>query len=179
MNNLEILGLDRLPDTINEVEAAFRAKAKALHPDAGGDRAAFERLVEARERTIRDIHDPDHVVEDWLDVLIQQDVRVQTEAGARRRRNELAKAKRLVAQAELFKFTSKVMDRIDCILSRADKTNLTDQLNKVMESHKKLDRFQKQRLIACLGRLSNRALKQASKLNTEEKPTPPDKLREP
>ena len=42
-----ILGIG-LHATTDEVEAAFRRIARRSHPDAGGDRSSFERLVEAR-----------------------------------------------------------------------------------------------------------------------------------
>jgi DnaJ-class molecular chaperone len=41
-----ILGIDRLA-TSDEVKAAFRAKAKASHPDRGGDRGEFESVKHA------------------------------------------------------------------------------------------------------------------------------------
>ncbi len=34
---------------IQDIERAFRAAARSSHPDQGGDPAAFQRLVEARE----------------------------------------------------------------------------------------------------------------------------------
>lgn len=47
----EILGLTP-PVTAKEIEAAFRAKAKECHPDAGGSAAAMAELINARQQII-------------------------------------------------------------------------------------------------------------------------------
>ena len=46
---LHILGLDPNRATIADVKPAYRAKAKLLHPDKGGDTVAFKHLVAAYE----------------------------------------------------------------------------------------------------------------------------------
>lgn len=47
-NPFDILGLDKTA-ALSEVEMAFRKLSKRMHPDTGGDSAAFDRLVWARE----------------------------------------------------------------------------------------------------------------------------------
>ena len=45
---LRELGLDgSASPTPEQAKAAYRSRAKALHPDSGGDAAAFQRLGEA------------------------------------------------------------------------------------------------------------------------------------
>ena len=46
---LHILGLDPNKAVLEDVKPAYRAKAKLLHPDKGGDSAAFKQLVAAYE----------------------------------------------------------------------------------------------------------------------------------
>lgn len=46
---LSILGLDRLPQNEDELNAAYKVLAKKLHPDAGGSEEAFQELGEAVE----------------------------------------------------------------------------------------------------------------------------------
>jgi hypothetical protein len=52
----EVLGFpgDWTPSTAI-VEAAFRDKSKALHPDVGGDATGFNELTRARDEALRDI----------------------------------------------------------------------------------------------------------------------------
>lgn len=50
----EVLGL-RPGATAAEVEAMFRAKAKQLHPDAGGSEAAMAELNAARDKLLRSV----------------------------------------------------------------------------------------------------------------------------
>ena len=45
----EVLGLAP-PLTLDDVELAYREKAKSAHPDAGGDAEQFRKLQEAYER---------------------------------------------------------------------------------------------------------------------------------
>jgi hypothetical protein len=44
-----MLGLGRLPESVEEVNAAFRKQAKVHHPDKGGDVEVMRRLSEARD----------------------------------------------------------------------------------------------------------------------------------
>ena len=44
---LSILGLEENVAVLEDVKSAYRAKAKLLHPDKGGDVTKFKRLVEA------------------------------------------------------------------------------------------------------------------------------------
>jgi hypothetical protein len=44
----QVLGIDRSA-TVDQIEAAYRAKAKATHPDAGGSVDAMARLNKARD----------------------------------------------------------------------------------------------------------------------------------
>jgi hypothetical protein len=44
-----ILGLTGLPVSPEEVRVAFKAQARVVHPDHGGDGEMMQRLVEARE----------------------------------------------------------------------------------------------------------------------------------
>lgn len=46
-NPFDVLGLHRSAN-LDEVELAFRTLSKEMHPDVGGDKEAFERLVWAR-----------------------------------------------------------------------------------------------------------------------------------
>ena len=46
---LSILGLDRLPQNEDELNAAYKVLAKKLHPDTGGSEEAFQELGEAVE----------------------------------------------------------------------------------------------------------------------------------
>jgi len=46
---LNILGLDLRRAVKENIKAAYRAKAKLLHPDKGGDAAKFKELVAAYE----------------------------------------------------------------------------------------------------------------------------------
>ena len=45
----EVLGLDNTNPDLKAVEDRFRALVKTHHPDQGGDRDTFERIVQARE----------------------------------------------------------------------------------------------------------------------------------
>lgn len=49
-----VLGLGPRP-TLDEVQAAYREKAKAAHPDAGGSTAAMSELNAARDAAIKEI----------------------------------------------------------------------------------------------------------------------------
>jgi hypothetical protein len=51
--DLSALGLDRLPSSPDELRRAYRAAAKAAHPDAGGSAEAFRAVAEASERLAR------------------------------------------------------------------------------------------------------------------------------
>lgn len=50
----DVLGLQGKP-TRDEIDAAYREKAKTAHPDAGGNRSAWDRLVGAYEKAIEAI----------------------------------------------------------------------------------------------------------------------------
>lgn len=53
-----VLGLDDQTDwTVDDVEAAFRRAAKAVHPDVGGTDADFKRLAEARALVVGALKD--------------------------------------------------------------------------------------------------------------------------
>lgn len=52
MNHYQLLGLDA-DATDDEIRRAYRSRAKAAHPDAGGDPAAFRQLLIAYETLIR------------------------------------------------------------------------------------------------------------------------------
>ena len=52
MNHYQLLGLDA-DATSDQIRRAYRARAKAAHPDAGGDPAAFRQLLVAYETLIR------------------------------------------------------------------------------------------------------------------------------
>lgn len=55
---LAVLGLDDQTDwTVDDVEAAFRRAAKAVHPDVGGTDADFKRLAEARALVVGALKD--------------------------------------------------------------------------------------------------------------------------
>lgn len=63
MNAYEILGLSqRLTIAADEIHTAFRLAGKSLHPDAGGDGAAFEQLRHARNILLS----PSMRLEHWL-----------------------------------------------------------------------------------------------------------------
>lgn len=47
----DVLGVERSATTA-EIERAFRAKAKAAHPDAGGSDAAMQELTDARRQAL-------------------------------------------------------------------------------------------------------------------------------
>jgi hypothetical protein len=49
---LEMLGLDRAA-TEGDIRDAFRVRSKELHPDHGGDPAAFRRLRDAYEKALK------------------------------------------------------------------------------------------------------------------------------
>lgn len=51
-NHYELLGLDA-DATTEEIRRAYRLRAKAAHPDAGGDPAAFRQLLAAYETLVR------------------------------------------------------------------------------------------------------------------------------
>lgn len=51
--DLDALGLDAMPSTIDLLKAAFRAAVKVAHPDTGGSAAAFKRVFAAYERLVR------------------------------------------------------------------------------------------------------------------------------
>lgn len=48
----EVLGLGQDEQGVVEIDAAFRAKAKKAHPDAGGTKEEFEELVAARDEAL-------------------------------------------------------------------------------------------------------------------------------
>jgi hypothetical protein len=52
VNHYQLLGIDA-DATSDEIRRAYRARAKAAHPDAGGDPAAFRQLLIAYETLIR------------------------------------------------------------------------------------------------------------------------------
>jgi hypothetical protein len=51
----EILGLRHKPSSRADVELAFRARARTLHPDMGGSDAAMAELNDARERALKEV----------------------------------------------------------------------------------------------------------------------------
>jgi hypothetical protein len=51
--DLTVLGLDRMPPSRDELRRAYRAAAKAAHPDAGGSAEAFRAVSEAFEKLAR------------------------------------------------------------------------------------------------------------------------------
>lgn len=53
---LTVLGFtEEATPSIGEIELAYRRKARTAHPDAGGDRAAWDRLTEAYDQAKREI----------------------------------------------------------------------------------------------------------------------------
>ena len=44
---LEILRLEKLPVSKEEIDTAYKVRAKELHPDVGGSEEAFQSLTEA------------------------------------------------------------------------------------------------------------------------------------
>ena len=50
---LEILNLEKLPASKNDIEAAYKLRAKKLHPDVGGSEEAFQELSEAYEIALK------------------------------------------------------------------------------------------------------------------------------
>lgn len=58
-----LLGLDNPAPTLEEIDRAFRDRAKKNHPDHGGDIAMYQKLVEARNDAkawITGTHDKKH-----------------------------------------------------------------------------------------------------------------------
>jgi hypothetical protein len=51
----ELLGFSNSSPSKKEILAAFRKQVKHVHPDRGGDSAAFQELLEARNRLLEDI----------------------------------------------------------------------------------------------------------------------------
>ena len=51
--DLLVLGLDRMPASWDGLRRAYRAAAKAAHPDTGGSADAFRAVSEAFERLAR------------------------------------------------------------------------------------------------------------------------------
>lgn len=47
--SLGMLGLREMPENRGVIEAAFKTKAKEVHPDCGGDALRFQMLTEAKE----------------------------------------------------------------------------------------------------------------------------------
>ena len=56
--DLNALGLERMPSSKHELRRAYRAAAKAAHPDGGGSAAAFRAVSAAFERLARGL-DPE------------------------------------------------------------------------------------------------------------------------
>jgi hypothetical protein len=54
--DLLALGLDRMPSSWDGLRRAYRAAAKAAHPDTGGSADAFRAVSEAFERLARRLH---------------------------------------------------------------------------------------------------------------------------
>ena len=50
---LEILNLEKLPASKDDIEAAYKLRAKKLHPDVGGSEEAFQELSEAYEIALK------------------------------------------------------------------------------------------------------------------------------
>ena len=50
---LEILQLKKLPVSKEEIDTAYKVRAKELHPDVGGSEEAFQSLTEAYELALR------------------------------------------------------------------------------------------------------------------------------
>ena len=50
---LEILQLEKLPVSKEEIDTAYKVRAKELHPDVGGSEEAFQSLTEAYELALR------------------------------------------------------------------------------------------------------------------------------
>lgn len=48
-----ILGFDHVPTSVNEVEKAYRSKAKAVHPDVGGNTEDFLAVKSAYEAALK------------------------------------------------------------------------------------------------------------------------------
>jgi curved DNA-binding protein CbpA len=51
--DLLVLDLERMPSSKHELRRAYRAAAKAAHPDGGGSADAFRAVSEAFERLSR------------------------------------------------------------------------------------------------------------------------------
>jgi hypothetical protein len=51
----QVLGLVNGTPTLDDVEIAYRARARKTHPDAGGSAAAFQELNQAREAARREL----------------------------------------------------------------------------------------------------------------------------
>lgn len=47
-----VLGLDHLPTSEQDIQAAYYAKVKESHPDAGGSSEEFTRLTDARNKAL-------------------------------------------------------------------------------------------------------------------------------
>jgi len=56
MDPFKVLGIQKSA-TREEIDKAYREKAKKYHPDAGGDTWAFQQVQEAYERLIGEVPD--------------------------------------------------------------------------------------------------------------------------
>ena len=77
-NHYELLGVDA-DATIEEIRRAYRLRAKAAHPDAGGDPATFRQLLVAYETLVRVDRRRDY--DDQLGIRVEP--RVAPEGGRR------------------------------------------------------------------------------------------------